>query len=621
MLPEQSQTSSVGEIIGGRYRLTKLLGQGGMGEVYAAEHTTITKRVAVKLLHKEISANQEAVVRFRQEAQSASSIGHENIIAIDDFGTMPDGRVYMCMEYLDGENLSERLHRLKEIPSLEAIDLMLQVCEGLGVAHAKGIVHRDMKPENVFISKRPNGTDIVKILDFGIAKVSTDGGTDNLTKTGTVFGTPHYMSPEQAMGQKIDHRADIYSVGVMLFELFTGQVPYKAESFMGILSQHITQPTPLPSFVNPSRAVPPAIEAIILRAMSKKPEERFSSMQSMIEALKAARVDIERSSTAGAHKPSVSPVVQKASVSSPAVVTKSRHDEVIPKTMLASQIEPALSSSLATAPETPQVKKKLPAKQKNRMPIILIVIGVLIAGGAFAIWGKSADEDEDSSEPVAVGNSSRSDAEARGKINDASIVAISDTTAHVATPTVTTTSATKTTKAVKPVTESASKKPTKGTVIASQTEPTQEPPTKVTLEVTEVTRPAETAQEKPDVKTEVVATLKEDPKRELESAQEKPAPKEEPKEEREFGMVKLLSVPSEARVFEHGKSIGFTPMSFKMMPGESRSFKLAKGGYADRSVTITMDDDPQKVVKLIKRSFIPGGIGSDDMPTSDPDEN
>ncbi|MCK5797650.1 MAG: serine/threonine protein kinase, partial [Deltaproteobacteria bacterium] len=277
----------IGQVIGGRYRLTKLLGEGGMGAVYAAEHINITKTVAVKLLHPEISANEEAVTRFRLEAQSASSIGHPNIIGIDDFFKIEDGRLCLIMEFLKGESLSDRMLDPGGLTPDRAIDIVLQVCEGLEAAHEKGIIHRDMKPENVFLAD-VQGKDVVKILDFGIAKV-TGNEDNNLTKTGTVFGTPHYMSPEQALGHKVDARADVYSVGVMLFEIFTGQVPFQAESFMGVLSQHITKPTPAPSSFTPGRPVPPMMDDIILTAMAKEVDKRFSTMNALKGALLAFR--------------------------------------------------------------------------------------------------------------------------------------------------------------------------------------------------------------------------------------------------------------------------------------------------------------------------------------------
>ena len=282
--PDSPEAALVGKVIGGRYRLTKLLGQGGMGEVYSADHIHITKQVAVKLLHAEISTNAEAVARFKQEAQSASSIGHDNIIRIDDFFEIDDGRVCLCMEFLDGQSLDRVIHRLGVEDPVQGIRIICQVCDGLGAAHAKGIIHRDMKPENVFLSRKPDGTDQVKILDFGIAKVTGEEAND-LTKTGMVFGTPHYMSPEQALGHAVDPRSDIYSVGIMLFEMFTGEVPFKAESFMGVLSKHITQPPPSPSKMTVRGRVPDPVERIILKAMAKQPDQRFQNTDELKRAL------------------------------------------------------------------------------------------------------------------------------------------------------------------------------------------------------------------------------------------------------------------------------------------------------------------------------------------------
>ena len=211
----------VGQIIDGRYKVTRRLGEGGMGEVYAAEHVHIEKRVAIKLLRSEILANQEAVSRFRQEARSASSIGHKNIITIEDFGQLPDGRVYLAMEHLVGPGPLADLIR-DNIPPDRLIQILIQTGHGLAAAHKKGIVHRDMKPENIFVTAGPEGEDIPKLLDFGIAKISNADGNNHLTRTGTIFGTPFYMAPEQALGGQIDGRADIYAMGVICYEAFSG---------------------------------------------------------------------------------------------------------------------------------------------------------------------------------------------------------------------------------------------------------------------------------------------------------------------------------------------------------------------------------------------------------------
>jgi serine/threonine-protein kinase len=252
-----------------------------MGTVYEAEHTYIKKRVALKLLRPEITSNQDALARFQREALAASTIGHANIVSIDDFGRLSDGQVYLTMEYLDGLPLDEVIDE-----GAMALDLLLevaiQVCHGLAAAHAKGIVHRDMKPENIFLVE--DGAK-AKILDFGIAKVLRADSSASLTKTGTVFGTPNYMAPEQALGRKVDHRADIYSMGVILYQMATGLLPFRADSFVGILTQHVTEPPLPPSSVAPEREVPEALERLIMRAMAKDPEERCQDMGEMVAAL------------------------------------------------------------------------------------------------------------------------------------------------------------------------------------------------------------------------------------------------------------------------------------------------------------------------------------------------
>ncbi len=277
--------SLIGEVLDGRYRLVKKLGEGGMGEVYAAEHVHIEKRFAVKLLRQEIVSNKEAVVRFRQEARSASSIGHRNIIAIEDFGELPDGRIYMCMELLNGAPLNDLIRQPMSAERL--VNILIQTGHGLAAAHAKGIIHRDMKPENVFVTTTPTGEDIPKLLDFGIAKVAGNDGQNNLTRTGTIFGTPYYMAPEQALGNAVDARTDIYAMGVIMYEVFAGSLPFQGESFMGILTQHITtEPEPIAQrAAKAGRQLPPGIEGIVLRCMQKDPNNRFASMDELVQAL------------------------------------------------------------------------------------------------------------------------------------------------------------------------------------------------------------------------------------------------------------------------------------------------------------------------------------------------
>ena len=284
--PMQIDALQPGELFDRRYRIIKKLGEGGMGEVYAAEHTTLQKRVAIKLLRPEIVSNHEAVKRFRQEATSSSSIGHPNIIRIEDFADLPDGRIYLCMELLDGAPLNELLRPPHQLSPDRLLNVMIKTGHGLSAAHKKGIVHRDMKPENIFVTFQ-DGEDVPKILDFGIAKVAGNDGQNNLTRTGTIFGTPFYMAPEQALGQQVDGRADIYAMGVILYEVFSGSVPFRGESFMGILTQHITtEPEPvMQRAIAAGKVLPPGLDAVIARAMVKDPERRYQTMDELVQAL------------------------------------------------------------------------------------------------------------------------------------------------------------------------------------------------------------------------------------------------------------------------------------------------------------------------------------------------
>ena len=279
--------SLVGQVLDGRYRIVKLIGEGGMGEVYAAEHVHIEKKFAIKLLKQEIVSNAEAVTRFRQEARSSSSIGHRNIIAIEDFGQLNDGRIYMCMELLNGAALNDLIQQPMGADRL--LNILIQTGHGLAAAHAKGIVHRDMKPENIFVTIDAQGQDVPKILDFGIAKVSGNDGGNHLTRTGTIFGTPFYMAPEQALGNPVDARTDIYAMGVIMYECFAGSLPFQGESFMGILTQHITsEPEPVAQrAAKAGRALPMGLAEIITRCMQKSPDQRYRTMDELVAALVA----------------------------------------------------------------------------------------------------------------------------------------------------------------------------------------------------------------------------------------------------------------------------------------------------------------------------------------------
>lgn len=274
----------LGRVVDGRYRFDSVLGEGGMGIVYRATHIALNKSLAIKVLRPEVSKNDEIVARFKQEAQSASAIGNQHIIDISDFGRMPDGATYFVMEFLEGQSLTQAIET-DGFDTARTVFVAKQLCSALGAAHEVGIVHRDMKPDNVQLIPRGGTTDFVKVLDFGIAKVG--GSTSKLTQAGQVFGTPHYMAPEQCAGAQVDARTDVYAVGVILYEMATGSVPFDADNLMGILTKHLYENPVPPHELPPPVDVAPALEAVILKALAKKAEHRYQSMAELSADLDA----------------------------------------------------------------------------------------------------------------------------------------------------------------------------------------------------------------------------------------------------------------------------------------------------------------------------------------------
>ncbi|MEZ4401888.1 MAG: protein kinase [Kofleriaceae bacterium] len=283
----------LGQTLAGRYLIQRKLGEGGMGAVYLAQHTVLEKAVALKVLHGEFARKPDLVERFMQEARAASRIRHENVIDISDFGSAPDGIVFFAMELLQGHDLHEEIARARlaktRLPWDRSRKIFLQVCSALSAAHAQGIVHRDLKPENIYLVEWLGHKDFVKLLDFGIAKLTeVSEGDRKLTRTGMLFGTPEYMSPEQARGENVDHRVDVYAMGCILHQLVTGRVPFEAENFMGILSLHLTEPPPpIGADALAEIGAPTELEAIIARALAKSRAERWQTIDEMANAIRA----------------------------------------------------------------------------------------------------------------------------------------------------------------------------------------------------------------------------------------------------------------------------------------------------------------------------------------------
>jgi serine/threonine-protein kinase len=293
-----------GQILAEKYRIVRLLGQGGMGAVYEGENTRIRRRVAIKTLHGSVSSRADVVQRFEREAQAAGRIGSDHIVEVLDMGDLPDGTRFMVMEFLEGVTLGERIVKRGRIPPRELVPILAQMLDGLSAAHAASIIHRDLKPANVFLLSQKGGqSDFVKILDFGVSKFSALNAEEmSMTRTGAVVGTPYYMSPEQAKGARsLDARSDLYAVGVILYEAITGQVPFNAETFNELIFKIALESPPPPEQFVPN--LDPAFSAIVRRAMARDVGERFQSAEELKEALLAWAADFDRRVAAGAVSP------------------------------------------------------------------------------------------------------------------------------------------------------------------------------------------------------------------------------------------------------------------------------------------------------------------------------
>ena len=283
----------IGAVVGERYRIVSRIGVGGMGAVYRAEHTMMRRDLAIKVLLSELGGRDEFARRFEREAESASRLAHPNIITVTDFGRTPDGALFLAMEFLAGDALTSAINE-GPLPRERALAIVRQILRGLDHAHAAGVVHRDLKPDNIMLVERDGQRDVVKILDFGIAKVTEPAsGQEVLTQAGVIFGTPEYLSPEQAVGESVDARADLYAAGVILYEMLAGRRPFESEDKVKIISMHLSHAPPRIRDVNPTVDVPFALEQVVLQALEKHRENRFASATAFLQALEDSEAVVD----------------------------------------------------------------------------------------------------------------------------------------------------------------------------------------------------------------------------------------------------------------------------------------------------------------------------------------
>jgi serine/threonine-protein kinase len=394
-----TRLSAIGEdvLLGttiGAYRIARLLGIGGMGRVYKGSHPTIGSRVAIKVLSRECTDRRDLVERFFAEAKAVNMIRHESIVNVLDLAVLPDGRPYIIMEYLDGAPLASILeHSVQNVQPLPLgglARLAVEVLDALGAAHSKGIVHRDLKPDNIFVA--PSGRP--KVLDFGIAKLVDPSSGGGSTRTGSLLGTPHYMSPEQAAGRPVDHRADIYAMGVILFECATGQKPFLAESLFDLLRKQVEEPPPSPRSLRPD--LDANLDQLILCALAKAPDQRFATAQAMSMALQHATASLppeqwtpitgsgtHRAVPSGGWQPTPPPSWGSRALPRPSQPPRP-HDPI---------------SKLSTvSASSGQVHKQAPAR-RSKKGLWLGLAGLAVLGGAITIAVVMSDR---TSEPETV---------------------------------------------------------------------------------------------------------------------------------------------------------------------------------------------------------------------------
>ncbi len=374
----------IGSIVADRYHIEKKLGEGGMGAVYLGEHVKMGRKSAIKVMTQSMASDPEAIARFNREAANAARINHPNVCAIYDFGETEDGTIYLAMEFIEGETLSDMQHREGALELDRAAEILRQTGEALQAAHDLGIVHRDLKPDNIMIARARDGTDVVKVVDFGIAKAMTGEEGQKVTRTGLVVGTPEYMSPEQLSGDVLNGRSDIYSLALVFFRMVTGALPFQAESSQETMIKRLTDDPLKLSEVAPDAGWPPRLQGVMDRALERMPADRYESAALFArDALDAVR---------GAGRPIVGVDTEGATE----VIGAGGVTEQLPSTRVSGGPD-------ETTPQTPVPAPSAPAERTRKRPVaaIAVVAAVIVVGGGIGVtmMGRGGDDTEARGQP------------------------------------------------------------------------------------------------------------------------------------------------------------------------------------------------------------------------------
>ncbi len=368
----------IGSVIADRYHIEEKLGEGGMGTVYLGEHVKMRRKSAIKVMAQSMASDPEAIARFNREAANAARINHPNVCQIYDFGETPDGMIYLAMEFIEGESLSDVLSREGALSLERAADVLRQTGDALQAAHDLGIVHRDLKPDNIMLRRGRDGTDVVKVVDFGIAKAMTGEEGQKVTKTGLVVGTPEYMSPEQLSGDVLDGRSDIYSLALVFFRTVTGALPFQADTAQETMIKRLTDEPLKLAEVAPDAQWPPRLQGVMDRALERMPADRYASAAlfagDAVAAVRAAGVPLSVD-TEGATQ----------------VMDSGVTDQLAPTRVPGGPPPPTTPHTPAPAPAPPRA----PAKKKPVVAIAASVAAVAVIGvGAVVVLGRGSEEQQ-----------------------------------------------------------------------------------------------------------------------------------------------------------------------------------------------------------------------------------